>query len=99
MLLAALDLEFQSRIFMLRLAKRLQILLTIATAFLASTLTEGRAQIFSSAEDDKKTGAEIAKQVEEQIGIYQAPVTAEYVRPLASGWPAISNAQSLIFNF
>lgn len=69
----------------------------ITLLFLASAITESRSQIFSSAEDDKKTGAEVAKQVEEQIGIYQAPVAAEYVQ--AIGQRLVGNLEHREFDF
>jgi Zn-dependent protease with chaperone function len=38
----------------------------------------------AAAQSDEQTGAEVAKQVEEKIGIYRAPVTAEYVEAIGS---------------
>ncbi len=54
---------------------------TIFLVVISSTFNL-HAQIFSSAKSDKETGAKVAKQVEEQIGIYQAAVTTDYVRAI-----------------
>jgi predicted Zn-dependent protease len=59
------------------------------------------AQIFTSKDKDrdkdKETGAEVAKQVEEQIGIYQAPETTEYLQ--AIGKRLVSNLKDRKFDF
>lgn len=69
----------------------------IALLLLAGAVTGVRSQIFSSTEDDKKTGAEVAKQVEEQIGIYTAPITADYVQ--AIGQRLVVNLERREFDF
>ncbi|MCK4892924.1 MAG: hypothetical protein KAT07_03100, partial [Calditrichia bacterium] len=40
------------------------------------------AQILTSPDSDKEIGAEVAKQVEQQIGIYEAEATTEYIREI-----------------
>jgi predicted Zn-dependent protease len=56
-----------------------------------------QAQIFSSAKSDKETGAKVAKQVEEQIGIYQAAVTTDYIREI--GNRLVDNLKDHEFDF
>jgi predicted Zn-dependent protease len=55
------------------------------------------AQIFSSSNKDKEMGAEVAKQVEEQIGIYEASVTTAYLR--AIGERLVANLEDREFDF
>jgi predicted Zn-dependent protease len=62
-----------------------------------SSLSHLHAQIFSSTESDKETGAKVAKQVEEQIGIYQAAVTTEYVQ--AIGERLVASLEDREFDF
>ena len=55
------------------------------------------AQIFRSTNKDKEQGAEVAKQVEEQIGIYETPVTTAYLR--AIGERLVANLEDREFDF
>ncbi len=71
--------------------------LALALMLLCGAGSESRAQIFSSPEDDKKTGAEVSKVVEEQIGIDEAPVTAEYGQ--AIGQRLVGNLERREFDF
>jgi len=55
------------------------------------------AQIFRSTQKDKEQGAEVARQVEEQIGIYETPVTTDYIR--AIGERLVANLKDREFDF
>ena len=69
---------------------------TIFLVIISSTFNL-HAQIFSSAKSDKETGEKVAKQVEEQIGIFQAAVTTDYVR--AIGERLVANLGKSEFDF
>ena len=58
-----------------------------------------RAQIFTSTEKDEETGAEVAKQVEEQIGIYETPVTTDYIRQIGERLVAHLDDREFDFQF
>ena len=55
------------------------------------------AQIRTSPESDKEIGAEVAKQVEQQIGIYEAEATTEYFRQI--GERLVGNLEEPEFDF
>jgi len=44
--------------------------------------SNGCSVLFSSVESDKKTGAEMAKQVESQMGLYNSPTTNKYIEEI-----------------
>jgi predicted Zn-dependent protease len=92
-------LQFSShtRLAMNKIAKLTFIGVAVILLLCSGAITPCHSQIFSSAEDDKKTGAEVAKQVEEQIGIYQAPLATEYVQ--AIGQRLIGNLEQREFDF
>ena len=79
------------------LSKKFIINLITLLFLIMTSSTILHAQIFSSSNKDKEIGAEVAKQVEEQIGIYEAPVTTTYLR--AIGERLVANLKDREFDF
>ncbi|HSU57505.1 MAG TPA: M48 family metalloprotease [Candidatus Dormibacteraeota bacterium] len=75
-------------------------LLTLTVLGLCVLVTSARAQLFgSSAQSDIEQGAEVAKLVKQQIGIYSAPATAAYLSEVGQRLATAANDSRWTFRF